>query len=272
MSLHVLPHANWLRRITLLATFALLSLPGGAMAEQVKLDVVYVPTPYDAVHRMLELADVKPDDRLIDLGSGDGRIVIHAVRDWGVSDALGVEIDPRRIREANENARTEGVDDRVTFLQQDLFELDFSSATVLTMYLLEELNLRLRPVILEKLAPGTRVVAHVFGMGDWRPDEAIVVRGLDVFLWIVPAQVEGDWRIEMPGRDPVNINFEQRFQEVDGSYLVEGLGRYMTYVKLVGDEIRFSVGGEHFIGKVDDDVIRGVPGPGAVAEWRAVPR
>lgn len=237
--------------------------------EPVQLDVPYVPTPDDAVHRMLEMADVRPDDYLIDLGSGDGRIVIQAVRDWGVREAIGVEIDPERIAEARANAREAGVEDRVRFEQGDLFEKDFSEATVLTMYLLESINLDLRPVILETLEPGTRVVSHVFSMGEWMPDETVTVRSLDAYMWIVPARVGGHWRITLPDDDGFTVGFAQTFQEIDGTAIIGGHNIPMNFARLRGDEIRFSADGKHFIGKVDGDTMTAVSGPGAVEDWHA---
>jgi SAM-dependent methyltransferase len=147
-------------------------------------DVVYVPTPEPVVEEMMELAKVKPGDVVYDLGCGDGRIVIAAAK-RGASKAVGVDIDPDRIREARANARAEGVADKVTFVQGDLFQMDFSDADVVTLYLLPDLNLRLRPKLLA-LRPGTRIVSHAFDMGDWKPEVTQVVDGRDVFAWTVP--------------------------------------------------------------------------------------
>lgn len=149
-----------------------------------ELDVPYVPTPQAVVEKMLELADVKDGDYLIDLGSGDGRIPITAAKKYGV-DALGVDLNPVRVQEANENAKRERVTEKVEFREQNLFETDLSKATVITMYLLNSVNMKLRPEIL-KLKPGTRIVSHSFGMGDWKPDREEVVEGRSVYLWIVP--------------------------------------------------------------------------------------
>jgi precorrin-6B methylase 2 len=153
------------------------------------LDVPYVPTPYNVVAKMLEMAKVKQNDIVYDLGSGDGRIVITAAQKYGAS-GVGYDIDPKRIKEANENARTAGVTDRVRFVQQDLFEADLSEATVVTLYLLPEVNLKLRPKLLRELKPGTRIVSHNYGLGDWDP---IKTERLDsgtgehlVFHWVVP--------------------------------------------------------------------------------------
>ncbi|EKQ66875.1 ribosomal protein L11 methylase [Leptolyngbyaceae cyanobacterium JSC-12] len=150
-----------------------------------KPDVVYVPTPPAVVNEMLRLADVKSTDLVYDLGSGDGRIVIAAAQQRGAR-GIGIDIDPQRIQEANENAQKAGVSDRVEFRQQDLFQTDFSDATVVTLYLLPELNVRLRPKLLRELKPGTRIVSHDFDMGDWKPDQVVQVDGKTVYYWVVP--------------------------------------------------------------------------------------
>lgn len=153
------------------------------------LDVHYVPTPQSVVDKMLEMADVKEGDYLIDLGSGDGRIPITAAKKFG-THGMGVDLDPARIQDANENAKREGVTDKVEFKQQDLFETDISNASVLTMYLLSSINMKLRPRILAEAKPGTRVVSHSFDMGDWEPDRQEKVDGKTVYLWIVPEPKE----------------------------------------------------------------------------------
>jgi Methyltransferase domain len=152
-------------------------------------DVVYVPTAYEVVEQMLELANVTGDDILYDLGSGDGRIPITAAQKFG-TQGVGIDINPERIQEANENARQAGVTDRVKFLQQDLFTSNFSEATVVTLYLLPELNLKLRPELFRQLKPGTRVVSNAFDMGDWKPDRVVQTKGgSTIYLWIIPEQV-----------------------------------------------------------------------------------
>jgi SAM-dependent methyltransferase len=148
-------------------------------------DVVYVPTPVPVVNEMLRLANVKPNDVVYDLGSGDGRIVIAAAQERGAS-GIGIDINPERIREANRNAQKAGVTDRVQFRQQDLFQTDFSKATVVTLYLLPELNVKLRPKLLRELKPGTRIVSHAFDMGDWKPQQVVEVDGRTVYYWVVP--------------------------------------------------------------------------------------
>jgi len=235
----------------------------------IKLDVPYVPTPQETVHRMLEMAQPQPDEYLIDLGSGDGRFVIQAVTNWDVRKAVGVEIDPERVAEARENARAAGIEDRVEFEEGDLFDMDFTDADVLTMYLLESINLKLRPIILEEMRPGARVVSHVFDMGEWQPDEQVQMQSLNAYMWIVPAHVGGDWRIDLPDGEGFSISLTQRFQEVDGTAVVEGNSIPMPYAHLRGDTLRFTANGQHFIGKVEGDEITGIAGPGAVESWHA---
>ena len=155
-------------------------------------DVPFLVTPPEIVERMLKLAAVRPDDVVYELGSGDGRIVIAAARDFGARQAVGIEIDPGLVARSREYARRAGVADRVTFREQDLFQTDLSSATVVTLYLTREVNVRLRPKLLAELAPGTRVVSFNFDMGDWEPTTMIRVdvsgRAVPVYLWVVPAR------------------------------------------------------------------------------------
>lgn len=156
-----------------------------------KPDVMYVPTPPEVVDRMLTIANVNKNDILYDLGSGDGRIPITAVREYDVQRAVGIDINPKRIRDANARAKRAGITDRVQFLNQDLFESNFREATVVTLYLLPKLNVRLRPQLLTQLKPGSRVVSHNFDMGEWAPDrtEKVDVHGQPhtVYLWTIPA-------------------------------------------------------------------------------------
>ncbi|MBE9189383.1 class I SAM-dependent methyltransferase [Gloeocapsopsis crepidinum LEGE 06123] len=157
-------------------------------------DVVYVPTPQEVVDEMLTLAKVTKDDVIYDLGSGDGRIPITAAQKYGTR-GVGIDINPERIREANENAQKAGVTDRVQFLQQDLFQSDFSEATVVTLYLLPELNVKLRPQLFKQLKPGTRVVSHDFDMGDWKPDQVVQTQeGSTIYYWVIPEQIPANLR------------------------------------------------------------------------------
>ena len=188
-----------------------------------KLDVPYVPTRQETVDAMLKLANVGPNEIHYDLGSGDGRIVVTAARDFKIKKGVGVDLDPTRIAEANANAKAAGVTDRVTFIQGDLFQLDFKDATVLTMYLLPEVNLKLRPKILDELKPGTRVVSHAFNMGDWQPDVSRVVEGSgnNIYYWIVPAKVAGTWQWQQ-GNETYNVTLNQTYQNTTGSLAVAG--------------------------------------------------
>jgi SAM-dependent methyltransferase len=148
-------------------------------------DVPFVPSPEEVVSSMLKLADVHKGDVVYDLGCGDGRIVISAAKDFGAR-GIGIDINPERIKEAAENARKAGVVKSVTFKEGDLFEASLDGATVVTLYLLPSVNLRLKPKLLHDLKPGTRIVSHSFDMGDWKPDKEIEVNGRNLYLWIVP--------------------------------------------------------------------------------------
>lgn len=163
----------------------LLMLSGSlAIAQQTRLDVPYVPTRPAVVNAMLELADVQSGDVVYDLGCGDGRIVVTAAKKYGAT-GKGFDIDPVRIEEARENAREAGVEDKVSFTEADLFDVDLSQASVVTLYLLPEVNMKLRPRLLA-LKPGTRIVSHAFNMGDWEPDETREVEGATIYFWTVP--------------------------------------------------------------------------------------
>jgi SAM-dependent methyltransferase len=177
-----------LRAPSLLAVLACAAIAGALVYAQqtsVKKDVPYVPTPETVVDAMLKMAEVGKTDVVYDLGCGDGRIVIAAAQKYGAR-GVGYDIDPERIKESNENAKKAGVSDRVKFAVQDLFEADFREATVVTLYLLPQVNLRLRPKLLAELKPGTRIVSHAFDMGDWKPDKTAEVDGRTIYFWVVP--------------------------------------------------------------------------------------
>jgi cyclopropane fatty-acyl-phospholipid synthase-like methyltransferase len=154
-----------------------------------KPDIHYVPTPQEVVDEMLRMADVKKDDIIYDLGCGDGRIVITAAKRYGAR-GIGIDIDPERIKESEENARAAGVTDKVKFRLDDIFEADFKEATVVTLYLLDRLNEQLRPKLLRDLKPGTRIVSHAFRMGDWEPEKSAEVDGKMIYFWTIPAKKE----------------------------------------------------------------------------------
>jgi SAM-dependent methyltransferase len=170
----------------------LASAPLAAQQGDVHRDVPYVPTPPDVVEAMLKLGDVKKGDVLFDLGCGDGRIVIMAAQKFGAT-GTGVDIDPERIKEANDNARQAGVTDRVHFLQMNLFDADFHDATVVTLYLLPDVNRKLRPKLLQELKVGTRIVSHQFDMGDWKPDKQISMDWRTVYLYTVTEQAKAQY-------------------------------------------------------------------------------
>jgi SAM-dependent methyltransferase len=248
------------------------------------LDVPYVPTPQPVVEEMLRLAGVGEHDLVYDLGSGDGRIVIAAARDHGAR-GLGIDLDPERVAEARANAREAGVDDRVEFLQGDLFELDLSEATVVTMYLLSAVNLRLRPKLLAELQPGTPVVSHAFAMAEWDPDETVQVDSRTVYLWYIPGEVQGSWELEVRGAEgerTLVLELEQEFQIVHGSARIDGRRVPLQQGRLRGEELSFVVrypdDAQHyrFAGRVSGDRMEGTlraPEAGADAEpsgtWRA---
>jgi len=160
-------------------------------------DVVYVPTPDEVVEAMLKVTKAGKDDVLYDLGSGDGRIPITAVQKYNVARAVGIDINPERIREAEANLQKAGVGGRVRFLNEDLFEAKISDATIVTLYLLPSLNLKLLPKLLSDLKPGTRVVSHAFDMGSWKPQESLNIDGRNVYFWTIPAKGTPEYNAAM---------------------------------------------------------------------------
>jgi hypothetical protein len=250
-----------------------LSFSGTAAAQAVplNLDVPYVPTRTEVVTRMLTMAQVGPSDFLIDLGSGDGRIPVAAVRDFGAKGAFGVDIDPERVDEARASAKQEGVSDKVRFEVRDLFETDLSPASVISMYLLPDVNLQLRPKILD-LAPGTRVVSHDFDMDDWDSDARAEVGRSRVYMWVVPAKVEGKWRLNGPDGD-VTLDIVQSFQKFEGRALQDGAAEMPISGLLRGSDLRFDIGegadARRYVGRVQGDSMVAVAAPGAAQDWRA---
>ena len=272
---------------------AVLACPCAAIAQgqERDLDTPYVPTPQAVVDRMLAVAQVGAGDTVIDLGSGDGRIMITAAQRHGAR-GFGVEIDPRLVQRSNEAARRLGVSDRVKFLRQDLFNTDFHEANVLTLYLLPDVNIALRPKILAELKPGTRVVSHDYDMREWRPDAQETVSAPDktvgmrkestVYLWIVPARVEGEWTFELSSGGKMRrtrLVLEQRFQYVSGSVELPGQGDVpFSSGRLRGDEVRLVLppgaldrGPVELVGRVTGDSLNGTVrrGEREVANWSA---
>lgn len=207
------------------------------------LDVPYEPSPPEVVDAMLDMARVDSTDYVIDLGSGDGRIVIAAAERGAAGH--GVDLDPQRIREARNNARQAGMEHRVLFLQEDLFETDFSRASVLTMYLWPRVNIRLRPALLDVLRPGTRVISHSHDMNEWQPDATKVVRESDgssarIYLWIIPAEAEGQWTWNID-ESIYSMDVIQEYQEVEIQFRAGGKNIKAEHAALRGKRFTFTV-------------------------------
>jgi SAM-dependent methyltransferase len=205
-------------------------------------DVIWVPTPERVVDQMLAFAAVGPDDLVVDLGSGDGRIVIAAAKRYGAR-ALGVELNPDLVRLSELRAAREGVSDRAKFLVRDIFQTDLRQATVITAYLLPELNLKLRSTLLA-LAPGTRIVTHAFDMGEWQADHFDAAAGASLRLWVVPAPVEGHWAWKLltsRGVRSFELDLAQQFQRIQGVVRVGELRLRLRAPSLRGDAIAFSL-------------------------------
>ena len=233
--------------------------------------IPYVPTPHEIVERMLELAEVGERDYLIDLGSGDGRIAITAARKHGAR-ALGVEIKPELVHLADKYAAEAGVTDKVSFREQDLFKTPISEATVIALYLPPSVNLKLRPRLLNELRPGSRVVSQSYNMGGWHADARTEVRGIDIYLWVIPARVAGRWILRDGSRE-IALAISQEFQEIKGSATVGERPLSLLEANLRGDRIEFAFDlGDaqptRFRGRVSGDVIAPEVAFG-VAPWRA---
>jgi len=286
-------------------TLFLIAHISGAVPQQKRPEVPYVPTPEEVVVEMLKMADVGKNDVLYDLGCGDGRIVIKAVRELGCR-GVGIDIDPVRIKECRKNAVNAGVTDKVEFFVKDLFQADISQATVVTLYLLSKVNLRLRPKLLRELAPGTRVVSHDFGMGEWEPDKSTVINDDDekfppvydtfmldfnwrvhhIHFWIIPANLTGTWQWTMPaisGNKRYSLTIEQVFQKISGKTF-EGSSAVPVNVKdgrIRGNKLEFTLDLKqkeflrkvHFEGFVKGHAIEGFiraeGEPETKVKWRA---
>jgi SAM-dependent methyltransferase len=224
-------------------------------------DVIWVPTPNELIQKMLDMAKLTPSDIHYDLGSGDGRTVIAAAKRG--TKAVGIEYNPDMVELSKRAAQKEGaaIASRTEFIRGDIFETDFSKATVLTLYLLPSLNLKLRPTILN-MKPGTRVVSHAFTMGDWQADQTDTADGRTAYLWIVPAKVDGNWRIDGGG----DLTLKQTFQKFEGA----AAGNAISNGTLRGDAISFTAGGRDYSGRVNGDRIEGsVKSSAGDAKWSA---
>jgi SAM-dependent methyltransferase len=232
-------------------------------------DVIWLPTAQSLVDKMLDLAKVTPQDFVIDLGSGDGRTVITAAKRG--ARAMGIEYNPDMVELSKRNAAKEGVADKTQFMKADLFESDFSKATVITMFLLTDINLKLRPTILN-LKPGTRIVSNTFRMGEWDPDETESVEsGKDCYnyctalLWIVPAKVEGTWKLSQG-----QLVLQQTFQMISGTLNAGGSSATPAEGKLRGEEISFTAGGARYVGRVNGNTMQGTYTSGSsTGTWTA---
>lgn len=253
-----------------LAGFGLLPLAKGESSEfkpssgQAGKDVIWVPTPDALVTQMLTMAEVGADDFVIDLGAGDGKIVLAAAQQFG-AQGLGIEYNPEMVALAQRRAEEAGLTERVSFVEADIFASDFSRATVLTLYLLPQLNLRLRPTILG-LRPGTRVVSHEFRMEDWEPDQSARVENANAHLWIVPANFSGRWQLQLPaeaGAGQLELSIQQRFQTFEGEARLAGFTAPLRPEKIIGAQIAFGLRDaqgqlQSFSARLQGDALQGV--------------
>jgi SAM-dependent methyltransferase len=228
-------------------------------------DVIWVPTAQALVDRMLDLAQVTPNDLLMDLGSGDGRTVITAAKRG--TRAIGVEYNPDMVELSRRNAKEAGAGELASFTQADLFATDFSKATVITMFLLPSINLKLRPTILN-MRPGTRVVSNSFDMGDWRPEQTVEALGectsyCRAHLWIVPAKVQGTWKLPDGGE----LTLEQKYQVITGTLRMGASNMNISTGKVIGDQITFTAGTQQYTGRVSGNTIEGIAQTSTC--WRA---
>ena len=200
-------------------------------------DVIWVPTPEGLIDKMLEAAKVSDKDTLFDLGAGDGIIAITAARKYGAK-SVGIEYNPEMAQFARRKVAEAGMTDKVKIITGDIFQEDFSAATVVTLYLMPHLNLKLRPILL-KMKPGTRVVSNTFTMGEWEPDETVFDQHWKGYFWVVPAQIEGAWVMTGMEGGPLRLNISQSFQNIGGTLTRGGQTLALLGAKLRGDEVKF---------------------------------
>jgi SAM-dependent methyltransferase len=276
---------HWLRPAAAALAALLIALPAAAQKDrdyeprigQAGKDVIWVPTPDDVVDRMLDMAQVAPSDYVVDLGAGDGKIAIAAAKKFGAR-ALGIEFNPDMARHAQRNVERAGVAGRARIVQGDIFVSDFSQATVVTMYLLPALNLKLRPQLLA-MRPGTRVVSHSFSMDDWEADEVSSLDGRRAYFWVVPATVAGAWSLELAGGGDaakLELTLEQRFQKIEGSVALGSVLGGLREASLRGFQIDFAYVDNSgvrrdFSGRVNGARMEGTfrAGNGAEGRWTA---
>ena len=255
-------------------TFMLCLIAAGVCAQPVKKDkefepqvgqegkdVIWVPTPEGLIAKMLDMTKVTAADTVIDLGSGDGRTVIAAAKRG--AKALGIEYNPDMVELSKRNAEKEGVTSKAAFMKADLFESDFSQATVITMYLLPSINVKLRPKLLD-LKPGTRIVSHAFTMDDWTADQTDSFDGRTAYMWIVPAKVEGTWQFAQG-----ELSLTQMYQAVNGTLKAGGNTAPVRNGKLRGDQLSFSAGNSEYTGRVNGTTIEGTMKGANAGAWSA---
>ena len=262
---------------SLLASCVVAVVAYGAVAQQAKpfeptygqqgKDVVWVPTAQALVDRMLDMAKLTPKDIHMDLGSGDGRTVITAAKRG--AKATGIEFNPDMVALSRRNAAAAGVGDKAVFIQGDIFKTDFTKATVITLFLLPDLNLRLRPQLLD-MKPGTRVVSNSFDMGEWTPDEEVSAQGdctsyCRAMLWIIPAKVQGSWQTGQG-----DLTLTQTFQNLSGTLKASGGATPISNGKMKGEEISFTAGGKTYTGRVTGNKMEGTIAGGG--KWQATRR
>jgi len=241
---------------------------GSIGAREPAPDVIFEPTPQRSVDAMLAAADVGRGDVVYDLGSGDGRIVVTAARRYGAR-GVGVDIDPARVEEGRERARRHGVDHLVRFVQGDLFETDLSEASVVALYLLDELNVRLRPRLLEQLRPGSRVVSYRFTMGDWGADVITRAGDRNIYLWFVPASVEGRWELRTPDGARIVLDLLQRYQRLAGTVTRHGRRSTLLAGRAEGGTLHLETEEGPLEARVDGDSIVLLDGHGGrIAQGR----
>jgi SAM-dependent methyltransferase len=269
-----------------LAVAVALALPAGLAGQEKSAaartpDVHFVPTDTTKVREMLTAANVTARDTVYDLGCGDGRFVITAVKKYHAQRGVCVDIDPVRIKESKSNADTAGVTKKIEFVEGDLFEQDLSPATVITLYLLPSLNERLRPKLFREVRPGTRIVSNAFDMGDWKADRTMTIKtnsGMQsyAYLWIIPADVSGQWRLTTQGGSAkeYTLDVKQKYQEVSGTTTAGGQAAPLGSFSVKGDQISFTLGDganrTEFTGTVSDDKASGTAKGKGGSSWSAV--
>jgi SAM-dependent methyltransferase len=271
-----------MKRNTLTALVASLAWAGLASAQEADPDAPpFIATPFDLAEEMLDLAGVAANDVVYDLGSGDGRLVIAAARRG--ARGVGIEYDGALVEESRATALREGVAERVAFHHQDLFESRFEDASVVLLYLGPVFNLRLRPMLFDQLAPGSRVVSHGFHMGDWEPDSVVVLGSgaerANLYHWVIPAAADGFWSLEVAGAVPLTLELLQRYQTLSGSLRGEGRTFHVRSGRLRGSEIGLELHEEgadlvlHMTGVYEEGRLSGVvagPSPWGGRSWSAV--